>query len=333
MRGATHPYRRAPRWLLASCLVVAACSHARPADTPLPESRGVLRTADAAALAYRTIGAGPDTVVVVHGFQGNGHGYLGPDLEPLASRGRVLVFYDQRGDGHSGPVADPATLALDTHVDDLEALRRELGLGRLTLLAHSGGAAIAIRYAERHPGRVARLALVAPLPPARDPFAAATMRAFAPRLDSAVRARATALQATLPTATDPAAVCRAVAAAVVPRAYFADPRAAARMRGDFCAGRPEALRTQPARLAAFQRSLPADWRPIARQVRAPTLVVHGDRDAIPVVAAEAWVQALPSARLLVIADADHLPWVERPERFFSAVSDFLAGVASSPPAH
>jgi proline iminopeptidase len=222
-------------------------------------------------------------------------------------------------------VADPSTLSLETHVADLEALRRHFRLGRLALLAHSGGAAIALRYTERHPAHVARVLLVAPLPPARAPYGEETARAFAPRLDSTTRARAATLQASLPTARDPRAVCRAIASMVIPRAFFADPAAAARMRGDFCTGSPEAMRTQPERLAAFQRSLPPDWRPIVSGIRAPVLILHGDHDAIPVAAAEAWVRVLPDARLLVITRADHLPWVEQPGRFFAAASEFFAG--------
>jgi pimeloyl-ACP methyl ester carboxylesterase len=97
------------------------------------------------------------------------------------------------------------------------------------------------------------------------------------------------------------------------------------MRGDFCASAPERLRTQPLRLAAFQRTLPADWRPDLPRVTAPVLIVHGADDAIPAAASRAWAAALRDARLLVIPTADHLPWLDQPELFFRAVDRFLAG--------
>lgn len=305
-------------------LVFAGCSWPSSVELNPAATEGYFAGADSTRLFYRAIGRGPDTVVVVHGFQGNNQNYLAPDLLPL-SRGRTLLYYDQRGGGRSSPVADPAQLGIEAHMRDLEALRQHLGLERLTLLGHSGGAAIVARYAAEHPGRTARLVLVAPPPPAREPFSEQTMRAFFPRVDSATWARVNALQASLPTVQDPASVCHEITQAVLPRAYFADPANAERMQGDFCASPPEKLRTQPQRTAAFQQSLPVDWRPSLRALRVPVLVIHGAHDAIPVAASRAWAQALPDARLLVLSSADHLPWVEQPKHFISAVDQFFRG--------
>ncbi len=44
-----------------------------------------------------------------------------------------------------------------------------------------------------------------------------------------------------------------------------------------------------------------------------------------IAAARAWTEALPDARLLLLSDADHLPWVEQPERFTAAVGEFFNG--------
>lgn len=309
----------------AALLLLSLAGCVRPGGVgPNPAGEGYVAGADSAALYFRAFGGGPDTVVVVHGFQGNNQNYLAPDLLALA-RGRTLLFYDQRGGGLSSPVSDPAQLGIEAHVRDLEALRRNLGIQRLSLLAHSGGAAIAARYAADHPDRTARLVLVAPPPPVREPFSAQTMRVFLPRLDSASWARANALQASLPATQDPAGACREIMRTVLPRAYFARPAHAERMRGDFCASSPEKLRTQPQRTAAFQRSLPADWRPSLRVLRLPVLVIHGAHDAIPVAASRAWVQALPDARLLVLPGSDHLPWVDQPDQFMAAVDRFFRG--------
>ncbi|CAN5779076.1 alpha/beta hydrolase [soil metagenome] len=305
-------------------LLLAGCSRPGSLEPNLAAEEGYFTGADSARLFYRAIGRGRDTVVVVHGFQGNNQNYLAPDLLPLA-RGRTLLFYDQRGAGRSSPVSDPAQLGIEAHVRDVEALRQHFRLERLSLLGHSGGAAIVARYAVAHPGRTARLVLVTPPPPVREPFSEQTMRAFFPRVDSATWVRVNALQASLPTAQDPVSVCQDITRAVLPHAYFANPANAERMRGDFCASPPEKLRTQAQRTAAFQQSLPADWRPSLRPLRVPVLVIHGAHDAIPLAASRAWVQALPDARLLVLPSADHLPWVEQPEQFISAVDQFFRG--------
>ena len=305
------------RLVLLTLATLAAC-----ASLPGGRARdGYVAGADGTRLYYRTAGRGADTVVVVHGFQGNNHRYLAADLLPLA-RGRVLVFYDQRGGGRSTAVDDTARLGIEAHVRDLEALRRGLGIERLRLLGHSGGAAVATRYAMEHPARVERMVLVAPPAPTTD-FAEATGRAFSARLDSATWARLRSLQGTMRTAADPVAVCRRLVRELFPRVYFADPTSFGRMRGDFCASPPERVRTQGDRTAAFLRSLPRDWRAGLRTLAVPVLVIHGDHDALPVAGARAWVDALPGARLVVVPDADHLPWVEHPARVLGEADAFL----------
>lgn len=317
--------RRTLPALVLACALAAGCGRPpRVLPSPARESEGYVQGADSVRLFYRAFGAGGDTVVVVHGFQGHDQEYLAPDLLPLA-RGHTLLFYDQRGDGRSSAVADPARLGMESQVADLEALRVHFAIGRMTLVGHSGGAAIVVRYAVEHPDHVARMILVAPPPPARLPFADQANRAFAARLDTATRRRMAALQASLPAAADPVAVCRQIVSTVLPRAYFAHPAGFRQMRGDFCASPPDRLRTQAARLAAFQRTLPEDWRPALGALTMPVLVTHGAHDAIPVAAAREWARALPNARVLVVPRADHLPWVERPERFFPAADAFLRG--------
>lgn len=305
-------------------LILVGCSFPGAVRSNPTATEGYFAGADSTRLFYRTVGTGPDSVVVVHGFQGNNQNYLAPDLLSLA-RSRTLLFYDQRGGGRSSPVSDPMQLGIEAHVRDLEALRQHFGLERIALLGHSGGAAIAARYAVEYPERTARLVLVAPPPPAREPFSEQTVRAFFSRVDSATWARVNALQASLPTARDPVNVCREIARTVLPRAYFADPANVKRMRGDFCASSPEKLRTQAQRTAAFQQSLPADWRSSLRSLRAPVLVIHGANDAIPAAASRTWAELLANAKVLVLSDADHLPWLEQPEHFMFAVDQFFGG--------
>ena len=67
-----------------------------------------------------------------------------------------------------------------------------------------------------------------------------------------------------------------------------------------------------------------DLRPELRKVEAPTLVVAGDDDFICGPAcADAIVGALRDARLVTIADSGHFVYVEQPEAFRAALSDFL----------
>jgi pimeloyl-ACP methyl ester carboxylesterase len=76
-------------------------------------------------------------LVFLHGGPGMDHRHLEPAAAPLTDAFRC-VLYDQRGDGASLLCRlTPAALHPDRHVEDLDALRTELGLERLTLVGHS----------------------------------------------------------------------------------------------------------------------------------------------------------------------------------------------------
>lgn len=97
--------------------------------------------------------------IVVHGGFGAEHSYL---LDAFAGLEREvrLIFYDQRGSLRSHCPTEHVTS--DAHVDDIERLRRVLGLERINLVGHSMGAHLTGRYLERFGGSVDRAVLLAP---------------------------------------------------------------------------------------------------------------------------------------------------------------------------
>ena len=101
-----------------------------------------------------------DTVVVLHGGFGAEHSYLLDAVRPHADTYR-FVLYDQRGSLRS-PAAD-SLITYERMVADLEDLRVELGLEQLTLLGHSMGSFLAGMYLARHPERVKGLVLTGPV--------------------------------------------------------------------------------------------------------------------------------------------------------------------------
>ena len=130
------------------------------------------------ALFTRRVGAGP-LVVVLHGGPGAHHDYLLPQYDLLA-HGRELFYYDQRGGGRS-PVTRETPVGWREHVSDLEEIRIQLGMERLTLCGYSWGGLLALLYLLEHPDRVVRLALVSPASPT-DKLREAFERRFAARM-------------------------------------------------------------------------------------------------------------------------------------------------------
>jgi pimeloyl-ACP methyl ester carboxylesterase len=60
-------------------------------------------------------------------------------------------------------------------------------------------------------------------------------------------------------------------------------------------------------------------------VRAPLLVIHGERDEGGLAMDRSWVKAVPSGSLLVIPDAGRVAYAERPDVVFPAIDEFLGG--------
>lgn len=111
----------------------------------------------------KTIGkSGSDPIVVIHGGFGAEHSYLLPAVEPLAKNHR-FVLYDQRGSLRSP--AESKTISIDSLVEDLEQLRKELDLKKLTLLTHSMGAVTAYAYLHKYPQNVQKIIFVSPTYP------------------------------------------------------------------------------------------------------------------------------------------------------------------------
>ena len=102
--------------------------------------------------------AADEVVIVIHGGAGLPHEYFHPMLYNL-SRYAKLIFFDRRADMLSTR-SGHGMASIDEMSDDIDALRKSLGLDRVTLLGHSFGATIALNYAARHPGNVKRLILV-----------------------------------------------------------------------------------------------------------------------------------------------------------------------------
>jgi proline-specific peptidase len=108
-------------------------------------------------LYYKSIGRGAP-LMILHGGPGASHDYFLPYLLPLARHNRV-IFVDERGSGRSGKLEDPKGYTVDNMVEDVEAVRVALGLGKVSLLGHSYGGVLAQAYALKYQKNLSHLIL------------------------------------------------------------------------------------------------------------------------------------------------------------------------------
>jgi pimeloyl-ACP methyl ester carboxylesterase len=79
----------------------------------------------------------------------------------------------------------------------------------------------------------------------------------------------------------------------------------------------------PAFLAA-RRSWSEGWSDRLTEIECPTLILWGERDSLlPVRHGREFARRIRGSHLRVIGDAGHLPMVERPAEFNSALLEFL----------
>ncbi|HEX8263037.1 MAG TPA: alpha/beta hydrolase [Allosphingosinicella sp.] len=309
----------------AAAFVLSACAAPSSAVGPLlsagelrslPVAEGEALTPDGVRLHYRVAGTGDAVVIAPFAL------YHGRSLDPLA-RGRRIVTYDPRGRGRSAAVP-PAKVSLDALLVDLDTVRRAVGAERVAIIGWSGAGMETFVYAMRHPGRVTRLVQLAPVAPRFVPYGAQMMADRRTRTDAAAMATYEDRVRSGAFAGKPEEQCRESNAVSVPPLLADSARAA--LIPDVCASPNE----HPDALAAYFGALFSsidgyDWRGSLASVTIPRLIIHGERDNIPLAGSEEWVMGQPNARLRVIAGAGHFPAYEQPEATLEAIAAFLGG--------
>lgn len=174
---------------------------------------------------------------------------------------------------------------IDRAADLLVHWLDRLELAQVALVGHSMGGQIATHLTARYADRVDRLVLVD--------------SAGIPR---PLRPRALALSAL----------------AMAPPAAWGDRRFLWTIAADAWVAGPRTL------TRAIREILSDDVRPLLSQIRAPTLIIWGERDRlVPIQHARAFHAGIPNSHLLVLRGAAHNPMVDRPVAFNEAVLRFL----------
>jgi len=98
----------------------------------------------------KKLGSGPVKVLLLHGGPGFSHEYLEALESFLPQAGIEMYFYDQLGCNNSDQPDDPALWTLARYTEEVEEVRRGLGLEQFVLYGHSWGGILAIEYALQH---------------------------------------------------------------------------------------------------------------------------------------------------------------------------------------
>jgi len=129
-----------------SFLFLCICFHA------VAQTEGFIQNKNA-RIYYRVYGKGNPLLIINGGPGLNSDGFVG--LAKDLSAGNQTIIYDQRGTGKStvSPV-DSSTITMKLMTDDMEVLRKHLGIDQWSILGHSFGGMLASYYASLYPEHV-----------------------------------------------------------------------------------------------------------------------------------------------------------------------------------
>ncbi|MDF8265952.1 alpha/beta fold hydrolase [Luteipulveratus flavus] len=258
---------------------------------------------------YETAGAGRP-VVLIHGWPLNGDSWE-PQRRPLVDAGFQVVTYDRRGFGQS---AKPGSgYDYDTFAQDLDALMTALDLRDVTLVGFSMGGGEVARYVGRYgTDRLRSVVFAAAVPPYLlktddNPDGGLGEDDVTGMKDGLAKDREGFLQdflTTFFTADGTVAVGEEVVQTALAQAAQADLDAA---------------------LACIDQFSRTDFRRDLEAVDVPTLVIHGDADAIVPfeVSGKRTAATVEGSELTVIAGGPHGLNASHTDRFNEALLAFL----------
>lgn len=260
-------------------------------------------------------------LLYLHGGPGAScHTFMSWQGDLLARRLRV-VGLDQRGVLRSDPLAAGETLTEQALVDDCEAVREALGIPRWTVLGHSFGGRVALRYAVRHPDRVAAVLFENPCWDFDDterqrlPAAAAIFDELGDRA-SAARCRELAARPERLTDWRESAglVARLHEHGRYDDLYVRDPRVRAAWQAAETDAFPEELyRRTGAHSEQAMAGCLEDLRPLLADLAVPAVLIVGGHDLVCGPAqVEAFTERVPRGHVHRFPQAGHLVHVEDP---------------------
>jgi proline iminopeptidase len=279
-------------------------------------TEGALLPINGTELYVKRIGAG-EPVVIVHGGPMLEHGYLLPHLRPLADN-HELIFYDQRLSGRSAARVDSASVRIATFVDDIEEIRRSLGLQRIHLLGHSWGGLLAMHYALRYQQNLRSLVLLNSMS-ASSQIWREEERLLAQRLTVADSVERQAIRATEAFANqEPDAIAQLLRLSF--RLQFADTS----MVNELQFHVPEDYSDRSRQFGYMMVDLMGyDLHDALTAVTVPTLILYGLAEPATELSGAKLHATMPNSELVVIDDAGHFPFIEQPIGFTDAVKRFL----------
>jgi proline iminopeptidase len=279
----------------------------------------------------KRVGSNPDLrLLLLHGGPGATHEYLEACDSYLPAAGVEYYYYDQLGSGFSDRPDEPSLWEVDRFVDEVEQVRRALGLDRdnFVLYGHSWGGILAVEYALRYQQHLRGL-VISNMMSSVPAYNAYAEQVLMPQMDQAALAEIKSLEASgdienprymellneqhyvhhvlrMPVADWPDPAVRGFAH-INPAIYVP-------MQG------PSELGASGI-LAAWDRTGDLE------SIRVPTLVIGATHDTMDPAHMEMVAARIPHGRFLLCPNGSHMSMYDDQGTYFRGLIDFITDIA------
>ncbi len=286
--------------------------------------------ANGVMIYYEEFGHGKP-LMIVHGGPGASHDYFLPYLVPLAKHHR-LIFIDERGSGKSQKLDDVTKYTVENMVEDVEAVRKALNLGKMSLLGHSYGGVLAQAYALKYQKNLTHLILCSTFPSTKqmNEVFVKMKENMAPSLRAKIDSmeKAGLFGNGLPYEQNRYTNDYMIAAwgeGYFPYLYqrHPDPNYDPVSTGGMAWDLYREMWGSDGEYIIDGNLKSVEYVDKLSSIKVPTLITCGDHDECPPSLAKEMHEKIKDSKLVIFPDSGHMTFVDQPVLFMKAVNDFL----------
>lgn len=261
-------------------------------------------------------------LLTLHGGPGFTHHQLLP-LTRLAERKPCIrvVYYDQLGCGKSQRAHDHSFYDIRRAVDEVESVRKGLGLGKICVLGHSYGGSLALEYAFKYPSQMHKLILSSSSASIPE-----DIKAFS-RLKAAMPEQVRRILEKYEANEDYDNVEYKQAVDELYRKHvFRGGKYPPNLEASLNGFNPDVYWTMWGKHEFVCTGNMRNWDVTNRlgEIKVPTLILVGRFDELPVELSQEMHKRIPRSKMIVLEKSSHFGMFEEEEKYLDAVYGFLA---------
>lgn len=266
---------------------------------------------------YRTFGGGPDTLLIINGGPGmSSEGFAG--LATELGKDAFCIIYDQRGTGKSFiKEINNRTITMDLMIEDIESLRKGLGISKWLVFGQSFGGMLGSYYATKHPEKIKGLILSA--------SGGIDLEAFddldvLSKLSNKQRQQFNYWSRQIDNGDTSFNAQLERGKNLAPAYLYHDRKEDVDAIGHRIT---QSNMTVNNIVHRNMRNINFDCKPELKKFKKPVLILQGTEDIIPVGIAKKTHEILPNSELVLMEECAHYGWLEARNQYFEAIKDFF----------